>query len=268
MAKIIHFDNALPQTFPFRQTLMKYIFKNLRTVHIRKLIKTCKLFFNKFPIALFEDLTITNFEVDEDCDMFDCMDMMHFIEASHYYFLTGRLEIWDIQISDIFDKIVGCHLKEIFLSECGSLTLQEFQILMGSQNITTIYFTNHDEPCVVDVDGKPLPLEDILEAVPKAADIKIKPCFVTSETLPKLLLNRKQKFMSLSLNNINEALDSKLFFEFMKKNAAPQASIKLKFCDAEVGDHFRMDVEEALKSWETGIAKPKFRCDGLFNNVM
>lgn len=90
--------------------------------------------------------------------------------------------------------------------------------------------------------------------------------------------------MSLSLNNINEALDSKLFFEFMKvsyfhfkiftipktfqKNAAPQASIKLKFCDAEVGDHFRMDVEEALKSWETGIAKPKFRCDGLFNNVM
>uniref|UniRef100_A0AC35GNT8 F-box domain-containing protein n=1 Tax=Panagrolaimus sp. PS1159 TaxID=55785 RepID=A0AC35GNT8_9BILA len=270
MAKPIHFKNTLPQNFPFRQSLMKYILQNIKTLHLRKLIKTCKFFFNEYQISSFEDLTITNFdEGDEDSDMlFDCMDIKHFIEAPNYFLLIGRLEIWDIRLSDIFHKIVGCFLKEVFLSEFDALSLVEFGILMESKSITTLYLTNREEPSVVGIDGNPLPLEDILEAVPKAADIKIKPCFVTSQTLPKLLLNRNQKFMSLTLNNINGEFDSKLFFEFMKKYATPQASIKLKFCDGEFGDRFRMDIEEFLKTWETEIAKPKFRCDGVFNNVM
>uniref|UniRef100_A0AC34G4A2 DUF38 domain-containing protein n=1 Tax=Panagrolaimus sp. ES5 TaxID=591445 RepID=A0AC34G4A2_9BILA len=115
-----------------------------------------------------------------------------------------------------FSKIAVCDVECLIL-ECQTITIEEFEILTGSGNVTALHLT---KSFIQDKNGDNVPLEDIIEAVPKIELLRILHStnsfvFHQKSAVEMLLPSSLKK---LILWNVIEDFNIEECFKLIKKN--------------------------------------------------
>ena len=149
------------QNFSLPRNIIYYIQTVAKSAKLReKLIKVCKHFYLKNPIAAVKDLqrwhddwTVTNFKGEES------------EELPHQIWILGVLNIYYCDdnnvIPTLIPRIFRCDLTALKLAR-QRVTFDEYSFLVSGGNVKDLQFL---EPTIYDSEGV-VPLERILEKVP------------------------------------------------------------------------------------------------------
>uniref|UniRef100_A0A914P847 Uncharacterized protein n=1 Tax=Panagrolaimus davidi TaxID=227884 RepID=A0A914P847_9BILA len=151
------------QNFPFHNTFMDYISKNVKSANIyQNLIQTCKYFFHKNPIVFMAEAN----------DIFgeDTWNMrLKFKDISCKVWITHKIDIGmkrgdkDDYIQNIIPKIYKSDIKKFYLWE-HKISLNELIFLCSSRcrklRLSSVKFEKNS-------DGTDITLEGIIEVLPK-----------------------------------------------------------------------------------------------------
>uniref|UniRef100_A0AC34GY16 Uncharacterized protein n=1 Tax=Panagrolaimus sp. ES5 TaxID=591445 RepID=A0AC34GY16_9BILA len=164
------FSNAVTQRFPFRSSLMAYIWKASNGAIRQKLFISCKYFFSKHPTPICYKLALGYNDryveyYHQQSVIVKCNYLLKFrVENFH---VTTSLCIRDSYLinllSSFIPKIYQCDVKFIEIWN-QNLSDQELKFLMGSENVEELIFNGVR---VLLFDETPVPLEDILILTPK-----------------------------------------------------------------------------------------------------
>uniref|UniRef100_A0A914P6H8 Uncharacterized protein n=1 Tax=Panagrolaimus davidi TaxID=227884 RepID=A0A914P6H8_9BILA len=156
------FELIYHQNFPFHNTFMNYVSKNVKSAEVyQNLIQTYKYFFHKNPIVFIAE-AYNNFG-DETWNM-----RLKFKDISCKVWITYQINIGtrgakDDYIQNIIPKIYKSDIKKLYLWE-HKISLNEL-IFLCSSRCRKIYL--HEVKFKKNDDGTDITLEGIIQALPK-----------------------------------------------------------------------------------------------------
>uniref|UniRef100_A0AC34GXA4 F-box domain-containing protein n=1 Tax=Panagrolaimus sp. ES5 TaxID=591445 RepID=A0AC34GXA4_9BILA len=253
-----------PQQFSLPKPIIAYLMENANSEHLKKLYKSCKYFFSKLEIIIIDNIKIRKHYKKYLHNNY-CLSV-----APHDPILAKLTSVWIVNEIDCFreyednlfiptliPKIKKCTIKKITIID-DDLWINEFKLLTKSGNVEVL---NLDGVNIIDPKCTLMPFEDVISYIPNANHIQLFPCHVTPETSKKLAaIKMNRKFSVLNLNMIDNLFDVDGFFTFIKKNAAPNASIDLKFSYYIDVTAFETAMKAEFKTWEPANERPVFKC--------
>uniref|UniRef100_A0A914PVU4 Uncharacterized protein n=1 Tax=Panagrolaimus davidi TaxID=227884 RepID=A0A914PVU4_9BILA len=220
------------QNFAFQGSIMYYIAKNPKSVKLyQKLVQSCKYFFRMNPILINEYICVLNYKsiglkaVKEDgWKILDINNISSkcWITKGCYGFTGNNHHL----VSSLIPKLYKCDAKRLDLGD-QIITFDELMFLASNAEEIDL-----DGVVVKYEDGSLVPLEKVVEALPKIKTIRYS-CTpsspsVTGKTFKELM--KIPHFMTLDylkLWNVPEEFDLESFHIYMKKNE--RTEVKLKF---------------------------------------
>uniref|UniRef100_A0A914PDB1 Uncharacterized protein n=1 Tax=Panagrolaimus davidi TaxID=227884 RepID=A0A914PDB1_9BILA len=218
------------QNFAFQGSIMHYIAKNPKSSKLyQKLVQSCKYFFLKNPILIFYKLRYINggWDVMAEAEHgWKCIDIKNILIkcwiTKGLYGFTGNNRI----VSSLIPKLYKCDAKRLDLLN-QIITFDE--LLFLASNAEEIDF---DEVVVKYENGSVVPLEKVVEVLPKIKTIKYS-CTPTSPSVTGKTFKELMKiphFMTLDyfrLSNVPEEFDLECFYIYMKNNV--RTKVRLYF---------------------------------------
>ena len=233
MSAVVSAERPRYQCFPFRNSLMDYILKNLNINAKEKLSQTCKLLFFYYPFdCIIKTVVIGWKDAEVHEDVISCFTHQ-FHELQESIWVTDCLYIfsWWSPVS-LTPVITRCTAKILDIQR--KISVKDFELLTEAETVEelSLYSVGNEESV--------LPVEDIIARVPNAYSIEyggfnlvffkliyLLRCVIgivtphTGERL--LLLNRKQNIQYFCLGNLNPKIDVSMFYQFLN------VSLALKF---------------------------------------
>uniref|UniRef100_A0A914PJY2 Uncharacterized protein n=1 Tax=Panagrolaimus davidi TaxID=227884 RepID=A0A914PJY2_9BILA len=151
------------QNFPFHNTFMDYISKNVKSAEVyQNLIQTCKYFFRKNPIVFIAE-AYNNFGEDTWNMRLKFKDISCKVWVTHKIENGIKRDDKDDYIQNIIPKIYKSDIKKFYLYE-HRISLKELIFLCSSRcrkiRLSSVIFEKND-------DGTDITLERIIEVLPK-----------------------------------------------------------------------------------------------------
>uniref|UniRef100_A0A914QW75 Uncharacterized protein n=1 Tax=Panagrolaimus davidi TaxID=227884 RepID=A0A914QW75_9BILA len=255
------------QNFVFRDSFMQYIAKNPKSVKLyQKLVKSCKYFFLKNPILILYKLRDTNFGWEAMAEAEDCWKRLDinnitskFWIIEGFYGYTGSNHI----VSSLIPKLYKCDAKWLDLVN-QIITFDELLFLASNAEHFDFYGV-----VVKYEDGSLVPLEKVVEALPKIKTIEYT-CTptspsVTGKTFRKLMnIPHFMTLDSLKLWNVPEEFDFECFYIYMKKNERTEVEVEFGFPLSD-GYKIRLNsiVDEIIATQNHDYKPPWIDFDGM-----
>uniref|UniRef100_A0A914PAM4 Uncharacterized protein n=1 Tax=Panagrolaimus davidi TaxID=227884 RepID=A0A914PAM4_9BILA len=249
------------QYFAFPKFMMDYILKNPKSWKLwKKLIQSCKWFFDKNPIVIIPCLHSDNFNKINGfstCSTQQCNDIrdrpINLINAPFKLWITELLEIVDrdAAVKHLIPRIYRCDAKNMYLLN-QLLTADEFAFL--TPKVLDLVFATW----VLDKTEKVVSFEKILESLPQIQAIShlffADGRDVTLDTVKKIAeMEHVKKFSRMTLQNIPPNFDFVAFSKFMLENK--HIWFVLAFYDETITEEYMVEVKafaEKLKTEDYG----------------
>ena len=223
------FEFPRHQHFSLRFNLICYIIENPSTSEVLlKLQQTCKYFFAKNKVI------VVPFKIFYDFDKVCFVDS----KEEKVSIPLGKIKYWFNSTGSLngywkpFCLFITPHVYRITLKKLSmtydSLSLNDLNMLLSNKKMEEIYMYMVD---IRDPDGNVVPVEYVLSRVPHIREFRF--CnqyeIYSNDAMKKLnnvkLFNKLNCF-SLGFEEIPEGLDPEILYEFIRRNAAPDAVIK------------------------------------------
>uniref|UniRef100_A0A914PYZ9 Uncharacterized protein n=1 Tax=Panagrolaimus davidi TaxID=227884 RepID=A0A914PYZ9_9BILA len=261
------------QYFAFPKFIMDYILENPKSSKLwKKLIQSCKWFFDKNPIVVIpclhcdDDYKINGIET---CSTQHCMNVpdrrIKLINTPFQLWITELLNINDDANSakHLIPHIYKCDAEDMDLFN-QFLTVDEFEFLtrkvLGPSFLT----------CISDKNGELVPFEKILESLPQIQSIIY--FFmddgrdVTPDTVKKIVeMEHVKKFNRMALHDIPSNFDFDAFSEFMLENK--QISFLLVFDNQTMTEEYMVKVKAFAEKLKTENYGNHSRPDIILNDI-
>uniref|UniRef100_A0A914P5M5 Uncharacterized protein n=1 Tax=Panagrolaimus davidi TaxID=227884 RepID=A0A914P5M5_9BILA len=247
------------QNFSMPDSVIFYVAKNPKTAELYlKMVKTCKYFFIKNPIIIFDSLDNYpgKWRVNEkplDLTKYNCQYWItDKINASAYVFVDKNI------FSPIIPKLYRCDAKSLFLY-FQVVSFIELSLLISSAEKIDFHTV------IVKKCDAVIPLEDIVAIAVNAKYVTVTKPTITSKTMKKLTeLSHFLKLDNFELYDLCEVFDIDAFYFYMKKN--PHTKFYLKF-DPQISEGYmnRLEtiVDEILETEEFDYKPPWLDFIGL-----
>uniref|UniRef100_A0A914QAG3 Uncharacterized protein n=1 Tax=Panagrolaimus davidi TaxID=227884 RepID=A0A914QAG3_9BILA len=216
------------QQFSLKYPVMKYILNNPTGNAWKKLIQTCKYFFQKYPIIpicsveTYDEAEWSRWKADKEVlDLSKCFQNLWLydrlsVKHVHVYF-SNKQKI----LSNLVSKIEKCDFRKI--SICSqTLLLEEYQMLTSS-SITGLQI--HLKRCtIIYSDGSEVPIDKLIERIYNVTnfDIYCNQCtkMFEGDAVVKMaqILPTLKNMCCFTLENLTKAFDFALITDFLLKN--------------------------------------------------
>ena len=212
-------QNLRNQSFPFRPKFMSYLIENSDAKIMQKFHRSCKHLYQMAPYFIVDSLAIARdvFRRFENENYDGCLDFLLKDELDMFFSKIDNIWVTKLLMCEdqsVFKKVVRSEVQRLWIWTTGDIAMERLQLLIKSGN--TDFFRCRS---ILYPDGSVMPLEDILAFIPNATNICIHNCYVTSETMAKIIaIPWKQKIKELRFFQLSEDLDVDLFFKFAQVN--------------------------------------------------
>uniref|UniRef100_A0A914R688 Uncharacterized protein n=1 Tax=Panagrolaimus davidi TaxID=227884 RepID=A0A914R688_9BILA len=247
------------QYFAFPKFMMDYILKNPKSWKLwKKLIQSCKWFFDKNPIVVIPCLHFVNFHKingSSTCSTQHCNYVpdrpIELINAPFKLWITELLEIVDgggATAKYLIPRIYKCDAENMYLLN-QLFTVDEFAFLTPKVLDPIFYATR-----IFDKNKKLVSFEKILESLPQIQAIDYyfnrDGLDVTPDTVKKIVeMEHVKKFYRTALQNISPNFDFDAFSNFMLENK--QISFVLAFYEETITEEYRVKVKAFVEKLKT-----------------
>jgi hypothetical protein len=246
------------QYFAFPKFIMDYILKNPNSSKLwRKLIQSCKWFFDKNPIVVIpclhfdKDYKINGFST---CSTQQCNNVRNrpikLINAPFKLWITESLDIIDdggAAANFLIPRIYKCDAEHMKLYN-ALLTVDEFAFLTPKVLDPYLYATR-----IFDKNEKPVSFEKVLESLPQIQAISYffdDGFDVTPDTVKKIVeMEHVKKFSRMRLLDIPSNFDFDAFSKFMLENK--QIWFVLTFYDRTITEEYMVKVKAFAEKLKT-----------------
>uniref|UniRef100_A0A914NZB7 Uncharacterized protein n=1 Tax=Panagrolaimus davidi TaxID=227884 RepID=A0A914NZB7_9BILA len=242
------------QCFDFPKFMMDYILKNPKSSKLwKKLIQSCKWFFDKNPIVVipclhFEDNGLSTCYTQHWNYVHD--RLIKLINTPFKLWITELLEIVDrgAAVKHLIPRIYKCNAEEVKLF-CPLLTIDEFAFLTRKVLDPIFYATR-----ILDKNKKLVSFEKILELLPQIQSINYNFMGdgrdVTSDTVKKITeMEHVKRFYRMKLQDIPSNFDFDAFSKFMLENK--QIWFALSFYDRTITEEYMVKVKAFVEKLKT-----------------
>uniref|UniRef100_A0AC35F4Y7 Uncharacterized protein n=1 Tax=Panagrolaimus sp. PS1159 TaxID=55785 RepID=A0AC35F4Y7_9BILA len=220
------FKNPRPQNFPFPSGVIYYITKFSSSIEgHQKLQKTCKYFYGKNQILVFnsliwskdyakwttkKDFIIETEKISYKIWLYKCLNIEGSINKNVVGFLTEKIYYCDIYSLTVKDQNIGFNEYK-FLTSSGKIQLLSFE------NITVKYDSNDDDEIV--------PFENIIEQLPNLVGLT---CVYNNNFVKHFTLKTAQNLVKFPIfkhlkgciiGGIPELLNIEYFCDFVKQKS-------------------------------------------------
>uniref|UniRef100_A0AC34GUB8 Uncharacterized protein n=1 Tax=Panagrolaimus sp. ES5 TaxID=591445 RepID=A0AC34GUB8_9BILA len=213
-------EKNVPCKLGLPESILYYIKNNAHPTFQLKLMQTSKYFcFNEFPYSVARDV--------EYCD-----NTWYFRQNDGTYedveILTKRLWITGTMdmniaedprvISNLLSKAAVCDIKSLLVPD-QILTVEEFKMLISSDNIEKLYYYGSD---IKYDDGRIVSFDEIIKLFPKLKEFDCRFSHKMASTFTPDMTKNIMRYLNpeilegFTLYNIPEAFDFKLFTTFME----------------------------------------------------
>uniref|UniRef100_A0A914P5D1 Uncharacterized protein n=1 Tax=Panagrolaimus davidi TaxID=227884 RepID=A0A914P5D1_9BILA len=271
----VHGSSKRQLYFAFPKFMMDYILKNPKSGKLwKKLIQSCKWFFDKNPIVVIPCLHFDNvFKINgfSTCSTQHCNyvrdRLIKLINAPFKLWITEFLEIVDrggAAAQYLIPRIYKCDAEDMKLFS-PSLTFDEFAFLTR-EVLGPVFF----EMRILDKNKKQVSFEKILESLPKIQSIFYyflgDGSDVTPDTVKKIIeMEHVKKFSRMKLQDIPPCFDFDAFSKFMLENK--QIWIVLAFYDRTVTEEYMVKVKAFAEKLKTENYGNHRRPEILLNDI-
>uniref|UniRef100_A0A914PB36 F-box domain-containing protein n=1 Tax=Panagrolaimus davidi TaxID=227884 RepID=A0A914PB36_9BILA len=228
-------DGMVPQRFPFKDTIMDYVFKNLKPEHLIKLYKCSKYFYAKFRRNIIRHLEIVDYDEAETLDPTRSVVTAWNPDFTAWNPVLSTFK--DCWITDSFIARASCICLPEF-NHCNIKRLELSNFIRWKEYVTLTKSGTVEELKILGrvfisfVDDISASVEQLLGQVPNAKSIEISFADFTETSGASLLsMKRETKFSRFVLNNIMgmEFLNIEMLTEFVVKNAESDCHVHLTF---------------------------------------
>uniref|UniRef100_A0A914R8G5 Uncharacterized protein n=1 Tax=Panagrolaimus davidi TaxID=227884 RepID=A0A914R8G5_9BILA len=252
----VHGSSKRQLYFAFPKFVMDYILKNPKSSKLwKKLIESCKWFFDKNPIVVILCLHFDNNFINNGfstCSSQHC----NYVPDRRIKLTNAPFKLWITELLDIFDggiiatslipRIYKCDAEKMDLFN-QLLTVDEFAFLTRKV-LDPIFAT-----WILDENKKVVSFEKILESLPQIQSIDYffdDGLDITPDTVKKIVeMEHVKKFYRMTLQNIPPNFDFDAFSKFMLENK--QIWFDLSFYDQTITEEYIFRVKAFAEKLKT-----------------
>uniref|UniRef100_A0AC35GXM1 Uncharacterized protein n=1 Tax=Panagrolaimus sp. PS1159 TaxID=55785 RepID=A0AC35GXM1_9BILA len=258
--------NYIRQVFSLSDTVIHYICQSANHFILQKLYQSCKYFFIKesMPICYNFDYTYspgTQKITYREQSVYIRKDQNGILEFRNLFIANSLAFDYSLEMKyqtfpTIIQSLARCELKHLKIQN-QNLTFKEFYFLTGHGNIETLHFKNVK---IVDENGDPMPLEDVMAKVPKVYEFCLDNVYCSPETSKSLLqIPFNTKLREFKLLNLNDKLKLRDFFKFLSKTIHPKSTCTFS-CDEKAKQYFIVEFQKQhsllMESFNAKNGKP------------
>uniref|UniRef100_A0AC35FM40 Uncharacterized protein n=1 Tax=Panagrolaimus sp. PS1159 TaxID=55785 RepID=A0AC35FM40_9BILA len=269
-------DGYSYQNFSLPNNIIYFMLKSSNYIVLQKLHISCKYFFAKKPTPI-----CYNFEYY--CSNETSDKKIYFVGQSiklnvpyknldnlKRFYVANSLKLYPKNqgIQSIIQRMNLCEPRHIRIKK-QAITEKEFEYLVGHGKVETLSLKKVK---IFGTNGEIIPLENVMDKLPKIRELRLDYIRVTSETANILCqLPFENKIKSIKIFRINNLLNLETFFCFLNNIIHSQARLDFS-CSKDAGDDFVWEFKrhENLfeKQWNDKKGKPMIAVFSSFEYKM